>query len=276
MDIIFFWVRGPGSGSGMRQLSFLGLKVREKKSNKDKVIKLNQRDLEILEFVLDMKFVSVNDVYRRFFSITLSGEKAKSNEWAIRRLQQLEWSGYLKGVFSFSERTKFYLATGKAYQFVSKSKPEEEILKPSAVIDHRTFTHDRYVLEARIILENRKAAECWISDKKLRSSTELSGGLTLSNVPDGIYFDLEGKRVALEMELSQKSHKDYLNKIKKYVSMMRSEDRTINVFDRVLYVCAKRNAHDFLVKETKIYGNLFEVKTFSEFFTEGVSFELLK
>ncbi|MFV3409701.1 replication-relaxation family protein [Bdellovibrio bacteriovorus] len=249
------------------------VKEKKKKVRKSNSVILTPRDIAILEFILDMKFASIEDIFEKFFKVTLAGEEAKSNEWAVRRLQQLSKAGYLKGVHSFSERTKFYLATIKAYQEVSRSKPEEEVLKPSRVIDHRTFDHDRLVLEARIMLENKQAASCWVSDKKLRSSTELSGGLTLSNVPDGIYKTETGQKVAFEIELSKKSPKEIISKIKRYVSMMRSENSKVRVFDRVVYVCAKKYSYDLLVKETKIYGDLFEVMTFAGFFGEGNSYE---
>lgn len=213
-----------------------------------------------------MKFSSIQDIFEKFFKITLEGVEAKSNEWALRRLQQLEKGGYLKGVHSFSERTKFYLATLKGYYAVVKARPEEVVLKPSMVIDHRTFDHDRYVLRSRLMLEGSQKVTSWISDKKLRANTELAGGLTLSNVPDGIYKTESGERVAFEFELSQKSRADYLAKIKRYVSMMRSTNESTKVFDKVLYVCAKLPAYEYLTKETKIYGELFEVKKLSEFF----------
>ncbi|WP_413942745.1 replication-relaxation family protein [Bdellovibrio sp. HCB-162] len=248
----------------------LGKLIRENgRVKKDRGVILTERDIEVIEFILDMKFSSVEDIFERFFKVTLAGEEARSNEWAIRRLQQLAKAGYLKGTFSFSERTKFYLATPKGYKAVSDAKPEAYVIKPSQVIDHRTFAHDRLVLESRIILENQRAASCWISDKKLRSSRELAGGLVHSNVPDGIFKTESGERVALELELSLKSRSQYITKVRKYVSMMRSENQAVKVFDRVLYVCAKQATIDYLTKETKIYGSLFEVQSFNTFFSRG-------
>ena len=89
----------------------------------------------------------------------------------------------------------------------------------------------------------------------------------MSNVPDGLFKTSEGKRVALEIEASQKTKADYLTKIKKYVTMMRSKDLKVNVFDKVLYVVAKEAVRELLIRETRIYGELFEVKSFDEFFS---------
>lgn len=243
-------------------------KVSDGEAKKKKVGKviLTSRDVDILEFVFDMKFVSVKDVYERFFKVTLSGEPAKSMDWAVRRLQQLEKAGYLKGKFSFSERTKYYLGTFKGYYQVSNIYPERVFTKPLAEIDHRTFNHDKQMVEARIKLENSRAASSWISDRKLRSSKELAGGLTNSNVPDAIYLGADSKRVSLELEMSVKAKSEYREKIKKYISMLRSKDNGVKVFDKVLYVCARPSSYEFLKNEVSIYGDLFEVRTFFEFF----------
>ncbi len=182
-----------------------------------------------------MKFASIQNIFDRFFKVTLSGELAKSNEWTVRRLQQLASAGYLKGIHSFSEREKYYLATTQGYYAVRDSKPYEIVLRPNQVIDHHHFNHDKLVLESRIALENHKAVTSWISDKKLRSAKELAGGLINSNVPDGIFKLPEGERIALEVERSQKSKKDYLAKIRRYVIMMRSLDSKVKVFDKVYF-----------------------------------------
>lgn len=224
-----------------------------------------KRDLEILEFILEMKFAGIEDVYQRFFSVTLKGDVALSNEWAMKRLKELEKAGLLNGLHSFSEKKKFYLVTIKGYQALRNKKSDFEDLKPSLKIDHRTFDHDKYVLEARIALENRLAASSWISDKRLRKNKELAGGLVNSNVPDGVYINEKGERVAFEFELSRKSNADYLNKIKKYVEIMRSETER-KVFDKVVYVCAKSYAYVFLSRETRIYGDLFEIIRQEDFF----------
>lgn len=250
----------------MTQLNFPGLKPKKEKYKKSGSVLLSERDYLIIEYVLDMKFATVQDIFEKFFKITLSQEPAKSDEWAIRRLQQLTKAGYLTSVHSFSERRKYYLGTQKGYSIIDKVKPEADVSKPCKGIDHHTFNHDKKVIEARIILENQRAATSWISDKKLRSNKELAGGLLLSNVPDGLFRTPEGKRIALEIEATTKTKAIYQAKIKKYVSMMRSKDSKVNVFDKVLYVIAKPWVLDFLTKETKIYGDLFEITSYEDFF----------
>lgn len=244
------------------------LVLESKKVKKKNSVALSERDIKILEFILEMKFANLENIFERFFKITLSGEPAKSKEWAIRRLQQLSKAGYLNPKYSFSKRKKYYLATPEAYRAVSRALPEKDALRPSTVIDHRTFEHDCHILQARIQLENQNAAASWISDKRLRTNAALSGGLTAHNVPDAIYVDNKGKRIAFEFELTHKSKDDYRNKIHRYVSILRSTNLSSRPFDKVIYVCAKNAAYQFLMAETRVYGELFEIKRFSQFLLE--------
>lgn len=227
---------------------------------------LTDRDLEIINFILDMKFLSVQNVFEKFFKITNSGTPARSDEWAVSRLQQLAKGGFLKSVHSFSEKEKYYIGTQKGYYAVRDARIMTDVMKPIQAIDHRTFYHDRFIVQARIMLENRMAASCWVSDKQLRSNKELAGGLSSHNVPDGVYTNEFGKRIAFELEYSKKSQEDYRKKIKKYLSIMRSPDPNVRVFEKVLYVCEKESIAKFLSGETRIYGDLFEIKRFTEFF----------
>jgi predicted CopG family antitoxin len=56
--------------------------------------KLKKRDVEILKFVLEMKFVSIEEVYEKFFKVKMNGEKSKSDWWARDRVYQLKKMGF--------------------------------------------------------------------------------------------------------------------------------------------------------------------------------------
>ena len=142
--------------------------------------------------------------------------------------------------------------------------------KPSGGFDQRTFLHDRGVLRARLHLESLRLVNLWLSDRKLKSSTELAGGLSVQYIPDAIYVNTAGVRVAFELEIAVKAKSRYQDKIKKYVQLMRSANMQHKVFDRVQFVCAKETVAKFLIKETRIYGELFEVVTIDEFFSKKV------
>ncbi|WP_347359484.1 hypothetical protein [Bdellovibrio sp.] len=249
------------------QLAMSGIfpEITEKRTSAKNIV-LTERDFEILEFIMDMKFAGVEEVFEKFFKITLTNESAKSSEWARKRLCQLEKANFLKSMRSFSESTRYYVTTFKAYYALSQFNPEKFVSKPSGGFDQRTFLHDRGVLRARLYLESLRKVNSWISDRKLKSSTELAGGLTVQYIPDAIYVTSASVRVAFELEIAVKAKSRYQDKIKKYVQLMRSTNMQHKVFDRVQFVCAKDTVAKFLLKETRIYGELFEVVTVEDFF----------
>ena len=69
----------------------------QEKSKSAKSVVLTDRDFEVLEFIMDMKFAGVDEVFEKFFKVTLSNEPAKSSLWAKKRLMQLEQGKFLKG-----------------------------------------------------------------------------------------------------------------------------------------------------------------------------------
>ncbi len=251
------------------QLAMNGIfpEITEKRTSAKNIV-LTERDFEILEFIMDMKFAGIEEVFERFFKITMSNESAKSSEWARKRLCQLEKANFLKSVRSFSESTRYYVTTFKAYYALTQFNPEKFVSKPSGGFDQRTFLHDRGVLRARLHLESLHLVNLWLSDRKLKSSTELTGGLQVQYIPDAIYATPAGVRVAFELEIAVKAKSRYQDKIKKYVQLMRSTNTQHKVFDRVQFVCAKETVAKFLIKETRIYGDLFEVVTAENFFSK--------
>lgn len=253
------------------QLAMNGIfpEITEKRTSAKNIV-LTERDFEILEFIMDMKFAGIEEVFEKFFKITMSNESAKSSEWARKRLCQLEKANFLKSVRSFSENTRYYVTTFKAYYALTQFNPEKFVSKPSGGFDQRTFLHDRGVLRARLHLESLRLVKLWLSDRKLKSSTELAGGLQVQYIPDAIYVTPVGVRVAFELEIAVKTKSRYQDKIKKYVQLMRSVNMQHKVFDRVQFVCAKDTVAKFLAKETRIYGELFEVVTADEFFAKKV------
>lgn len=233
-----------------------------------KNVELTNRDLEIIEFIVEMKFAATEDVFEKFFKVTQSHTQAKSDLWARKRLLQLEQAKFLKAHKLHEERTTFYTPTYKAYYALTNIYPEKLFCKPALSIDTRTYGHDKTVLKCRLALESRFKITSWLSDRKLRSFPELTGGLSGVYVPDGIYTLPDGKSIAFELEIARKAKTRYAEKIDKYLSLLRSMDATKKKFECVVFVCAKESVRDQLVMETKIYGNIFRVLTMQEFINE--------
>lgn len=94
-------------------------------------IQLTQRDLEIISFVCDMKFASLDDIYEKYFKKLKDGTLSKSTWWARQRLNELFKHKYLNRIYSFSERKAYYLGTLKGYLEIVKKCPFSLLFCPS-------------------------------------------------------------------------------------------------------------------------------------------------
>lgn len=237
------------------------------KTNKTSSINVTDRDLEIIEFICEMKFASLEDVFEKFFKNNLDGSSAKNDLWARKRLLQLEQSKFLTSHKLHQEKTPYYTATLKGYYALTNLNPEKLICKPVGGLDVRNYAHDKLVLKCRLALETQKKIKSWTSDRKLKTFSDLSGGLSANHIPDGIFESSAGEKIAFELEIARKAKSRYQDKVSKYVSHMRSNE-TSRKFENVLYVCAKETVKELITKETKVFGKLFRVLSMQEFITE--------
>ncbi len=233
-----------------------------------KTLTLTTRDLEVIEFIIEMKFAAIEDVFEKFFKVLQDQTQAKSTLWTRKRLLQLEQGKFLKAHKLHQEKTTYYTATFKGCYALSNICPEKTICKPIGGFDSRTYGHDKTVLKCRLALESQWNVTNWISDRKLKTFPDFAGGLSNQYVPDGIFTTQSGQKVAFELEIARKAKSRYQDKIRKYVSHMRASDVTTRRFETVLFVCPKQTVCDLLFKETRIYGKLFKVVTMQEFIAE--------
>jgi hypothetical protein len=167
-------------------------------------------------------------------------------------------------VRAFSESTRFYTGTRKGYYALNQVYPERFIAKPIVGFDQRTFIHDKTVLKLRLFIESNLPGANWISERKLKSSTELACGLNSTDIPDGVFDHPTLGRVAFELEIAHKNQTRYQKKVKRYVHLMRSKDIP-NKFNCVIFVCLKDTVKSRLKKESGIYGSMFQVLSIEEF-----------
>lgn len=222
-------------------------------------MELTERDLKIFEFILDMKFARVTDIFSKFFKVTLAASDAKSEAWAKKRLFQLEQARFLRSTYSHLDSNRYFTTTLKAYHALANTYPERALTKPVKGFDQRTLAHDRLVIDWRLNAERQLEVCDWISDRRLRSHAAGSFGLTASNVPDGIFKLPSGKVIAFELEIAQKARNRYRDKIEHYVRIMRERREDPSMFSRVYFHCLKPSVAKILKDESNMYGDLFQV-----------------
>lgn len=240
-------------------------KLKSSKELKSVVVEVTERDLKVLNFILEMKFSSAEEVYLSFFEKTYSGQAARNIGWAKKRLLQLERGGYLKSVYLASRTRRFYVATRKAFLLLSDKFPSKNFSAYQNSIDSRFFNHDWLVLKSRLQIESLHPGVTWISEKQIKRSPEFAFGLRGNHAPDGLYVLPNGQMFAFEMEIAQKGSRIYREKIRRYVSLLRDEKNRALGFKGVHYVVARPTAEAILRYESRIFTEYFKIESLSSF-----------
>lgn len=222
-----------------------------------------ERDLDILEFTLQMKFADLELLHEKFFSVTNHGQASSSVTWARQRIQNLLKSGLLEKV-DLVFRRPLLTVTQKGYFYLQNCRPLDDRPRPLLSVDGKTFEHDRLVSRVRIALEKSREATSWTSERALFESETVSKILTADYRPDGIYTDAMGRRVAFELELSRKSKERYSQKIRRYIQLMTGSEKNFRPFSAVHYLVQKPQVFEILKTETQIYHTHFKIQMLSE------------
>ena len=173
---------------------------------------LTKRDLEVVRFVLNMKFATIDDIHRKFFRNKQDGTVSESLWYARERLRDLVAEGFLSTERYRFENKCYYVGTKYGYKAVLGLMITDDMTaKPIHRIDVRTFDHDRKVMQVRLFLEEHEKVTKWQSDRQLKMlyTDHYSLRGNRDSAPDGLYYDAEGRLIAFEYEIAQKSKKRY-------------------------------------------------------------------
>lgn len=224
-------------------------------------LKLTSRDQDIIEFLCEMHFASLDEIQKRFFKGTGGDDKEGRRRWAQRRLTQLREVGLLKSERNFQVGRSFYLPTVKGYLVCGHRAHSFALPRPVGSIDIRTFRHDWLLVKIREAFEAERGATQWLSDRVLMVNPEVTQGLPSDNIPDAIYSDSEGKRVAFELELTQKARTRYVQKVQRFIKWIRERRGQFGAVDRVHYLVSNSAAEKALRDLTKIHPNYFQIES---------------
>ncbi len=285
--------------------------------------RLTERDFKVLEYIVDMKFATVADLYQKFFRRYKEENPKNPDLYTRERLLILRKHQLVKVERHAFDFRNFYLVTAKGVNCLEAKYPERMWPRPLTRIDIRTFEHDKVVNSLRLHLEEKYKVTNWWSERVLNADRSLTLGMSKDYLPDAIYAiskvesswagdfenlpigesavdsfsrsalpasDLSGlaaspllassqqakstirkeRRVAFEFENSPKTRSKYIEKISHYVDIMRDQDPTKRIFEKVHYVVVRENIYRFLKESTEIYGDLFQVEKLNNVLPEGI------
>ena len=183
--------------------------MKTKEKNKTKKVILQDRDYEVMKYILEQKFLSREQITNWFY---------KSQGISKVRLWKLMFSGYLKKEPTALSSKDHFLITGLGLRALAERGVNG--IRPASSIDIRFYSHDRTVTDMRLLFENIGLARDWKSERVLKAEIG-----SLKKVPDGMFLSPAGKRIAFELELAPKENSRYKKILAGYQDV-----------DRVFYV----------------------------------------
>lgn len=244
--------------------SYLGTKEIRKQNKPKSKLKTTSRDLDIIYFILEMKFSNIQLIHQKFFSTTRFGLKSCSFDYTRQRLSELVKYGLIEKVDTFL-KTGLYQTTQKGYFLLCNSNLQRPIPKPSFGVDFRTLDHDLKVSNIRVELEQCDRATNWISERSLCEDEMYRSLFTNEFRPDAIYTGHDGSKVAFELELSRKSKDRYKQKLNRYIQVMTNPAEDCRIFEKIHYVFKDLKLLEYVKSETQLYQPLFNFSLESEF-----------
>lgn len=196
---------------------------RRRRTERGRRVALSDRDLEILLWAHEQKFLTFDQVARWFpegppnphcprKATPTPGtlrRRARPGSWYAReRLRKLVGFDILRRVPIFTESAAALLPGRTGFDLLEGAGKARGLARLEA-IDWKNFVHDRAVTDLRWLLEKRFGAR-WAAERVLRRE------LGVRTPPDAI-VDLGGQKIALEVELNQKSTDRYLAIVRRYL-----------------------------------------------------------
>lgn len=197
---------------------------------------LTNRDHEILKMILEMKFMTLDQIARMFFP-----ESKNVYKVPLRRINLLMRKGLLRSVRPIVGHKSLYLVTKLGAKLL-----KEKNLSRLRALDHvclNLYEHDLLVTDLRILFAQRLGFKRWISERVLQ------GERRKARVPDGVVSNGKQKFL-IEVELSLKNKSRY-QKIFSF-SHPRYSD-----YEAILYVMGNDAQMEWLMREADSRNDIY-------------------
>ncbi len=208
-------------------------------------VRLTKRDEDLLVFLFDQKFATIEAVYLRFFDQREKpSDPCPAGYYTTRqRLGLLQKHGFVKTAKVYTESKSVYLLGPSGYKILQARGLTYG--PPIQTVDFRQYEHDLKVTYCRIALERQGKAVRWYSERRIRmKGFEVGGELHRLKkdgiIPDGIFLSPKGDLVAFELECAQRMLSRFERKASDYRSLMYE-----GIIQKVLWVAdSDKLAHD--------------------------------
>lgn len=219
---------------------------------------LQPRDYDILKFILEQKFASLEAIYFRFFDARKNeSDPLPKNLWTTRqRLSKLRTSALIKTEKVLSSGKAHFLLTSFGHRVLTHHVSTLIPIKPTKEIDFSLYEHDSRITMVRALLEAKKKCGRWYSEKWLKASpiyidNKYKYNFTKDLRPDAVFVNSKGERIGFELEMARKGRGRLEEKINLYDDLVRERSRygdggdgaEYKVLHKVWFVVTKPAVH---------------------------------
>ncbi len=212
---------------------------------------ITKRDTEILRLCLEQKFLLLRHIARKFFPKSRSIYKVPA-----RRVNLLMKHGYLRAIKPRVGHETLYLTTARGVSHL-KSQELSSGLRTVENVDLKTYDHDVWVTDVRIIME--QAPFDWTSERILRKRAERC------KVPDGVLTSADHHSFFVEVERTLKNKHYYERMFLNHWKQYKNKKGT-------LFLVAKQSMIPWFKKLTRCDDN-FYFATIHDLFDRGTDTE---
>ncbi len=198
---------------------------------------INIRDLALLEFCLEQKFMTLDQIARMFFP-----ETGKVFNWPMKCVRKLVHERLLVAEKPGFCKHTLYRVTTKGASLLRKHGLGGG-LRAIERIDTRTWEHDLWVTDVRIIFYRILGLKHWRAERLLKQEQE-------GKVPDGI-VSYSNTDLVIEVERSLKK-KRYYEKTLLDTSIRQFRDE-----ESILYITADERDMRWLMKQAKGWVRIY-------------------
>lgn len=229
--------------------------------------RLTPRDYQILRFLLEQKFAPLEALYFAFFDQRPNPTDPIPENFAVvrQRMGTLKRAGLVKTQKVYSESKSLFLLSDLGWKVLSSRFPNAVFGPAVRVVDFRNYDHDFRVTICRIALEKYKKASAWIPERRIRiegyEQPNACYRLPDTIIPDAIFTNSKGERIALEVEASVRKKSRFRFKISEYSPLMTGPDPLIH---KVLFIACSDSVGKDLAELLKGEKN-FILETYSHF-----------
>ncbi len=209
-----------------------------KKEPKEKVEAiLTMNELEMLKFILEMRYLNLDQMIRRFYD---EGRVEPS----ITKLMNLE---LLKCKDQKYTADSIFMVTQKGWEHVQKEWSDKRIPQITKSVMPGRLNHDLLLNELRIRFESLNFLKQWGSEQSLKEVPLFLR--TFTDLPDAVCKKKDDKGYFLELEVAMKNAKAYRDRIETYLKVLQIQDFKDSGITGVIFFCTDEKVMEVIKKQ---------------------------